>query len=79
MDTESQHVDATIGQTLAPFVVEHHRRTGADVATLADVVGGDHVLIGLALLYAGLPAVADEVVQGIDVAQAGEVFRRRRV
>lgn len=79
MGTVSEHVDATVGQILAPFVIEHHRRTGADVDTVADVVAGDHVLVLLALLYAELPGVVDEAVQGIDVAQAGQVFRRRRV
>lgn len=79
MNTEAPHVHATVGRVLAPFVIDHHRHTGADLVTVADVVAGDHVLIMLALLYAELPAVAEEAAQGIDVAQAGGVIRRRRV
>lgn len=83
MEAESPQVDATVGQTLAPFVVERHRRTGGDLDSLAEVVAGDQVLIVLALVYAELPVVAEEAAQGIDVgvdvAQAGGMFRRRRV
>lgn len=63
MDTEAPRVDTTVGQVLAPFVFEHHRRAGEDLDTVADVVAGDYVLIVLALLYAELPAVAEDAAQ----------------